>query len=87
MLDHGREALGTTPLDAEPNVILKMPGDTLTPLLLALAMTIVTIGLALLNWWIVVVGAALTAASIAGWLWPEAALGETTAPATGATDG
>ena len=38
MLDHGREVLATTPLDAEPDVILKMPGDTLLPLLLALAL-------------------------------------------------
>ena len=51
VLEHGREALATTPLDAEPNLILKMPGDTLVPLLLALAMTMLTIGLALLNWW------------------------------------
>ena len=26
VLDHGRETLGTTPLDAEPDVILQMPG-------------------------------------------------------------
>ena len=58
VLEHGREALGTTALDAEPDVILKMPGDTLVPLLLALAMTVVTIGLALVNWWVVVVGGA-----------------------------
>jgi cytochrome c oxidase subunit 1/cytochrome c oxidase subunit I+III len=76
VLDHGREALGTTPLDAEPNVILKMPGDTLVPLGLALSMTLVTIGLALVNWWVVVVGVAFVAASILAWLWPEAALGE-----------
>ena len=77
VLDHGREALGTTPLDAEPNVILKMPGDTLVPLCLALAMTLLTLGLALLNWWVVAVGVGCIAASILAWLWPEAALGET----------
>jgi cytochrome c oxidase subunit 1/cytochrome c oxidase subunit I+III len=76
VLDHGREALGTTPLDAEPNVILKMPGDTPLPLLLALAMTIVTVGLGLVNWWVVVVGGACTVAAILAWLWPQAALGE-----------
>jgi Cytochrome C and Quinol oxidase polypeptide I len=77
VLDHGREALGTTPLDAEPNVILKMPGDTLVPLYLALSMTLLTLGLALLNWWVVAVGVGCIAASILAWLWPEAALGET----------
>ena len=34
VLDHGREALATTALDAEPDVILKMPEDTPLPLLL-----------------------------------------------------
>jgi hypothetical protein len=77
VLEHGREALGTTPLDAEPNIILKMPGDTLVPLFLALAMTVLTIGLALVNWWVVALGVLLIAAAILAWLWPEAALGET----------
>src|SRR3569833_2087949 len=64
VLDHGREAIGTTALDAEPNVILKMPGDTLVPLFLSLALTLITIGLARLNWWIVCAGGLLTAACI-----------------------
>ena len=84
MLDHGREALGTTPLDAEPNVILKMPGDTLVPLLLSLAMTVVTIGLALVNWWVVGVGVLCVAACILAWLWPQARAGRNRG---GATDG
>jgi heme/copper-type cytochrome/quinol oxidase subunit 1 len=76
-LEQGREALGTTPLDAEPNVILKMPGDTLVPLCLALAMTVLTIGLALVNWLVVGLGVLAVAAAIIVWLWPRAALGET----------
>jgi cytochrome c oxidase subunit 1/cytochrome c oxidase subunit I+III len=88
VLEQGREALATTPLDAEPNLILKMPGDTLVPLWLALSMTIVTAGLALVNWWVVVVGIGFTGASIIAWLWPEARLGETAVPAVGdMTDG
>src|SRR6201996_5037391 len=82
VLDHGREALGTTPVDAQPNIILKMPGDTIVPLCLALAMTVITIGLALVSWWVAAVGVAWTAVSILAWLWPEAALGETAEPAT-----
>ena len=77
VLEQGREALGTTPLDAEPNVILKMPGDTLVPLLLALAMTVLTIGLARVNWPVAGLGVLLIAAAILTWLWPESALGET----------
>ena len=29
VLDHGRETVGTSALDAEPDIILKMPGDSL----------------------------------------------------------
>jgi cytochrome c oxidase subunit I len=75
-LDQGREALGTTPLDAEPNIILKMPGDTLVPLCLALAMTLLTAGLALVNWFVVALGGLLVGGAILFWLWPDPALGE-----------
>jgi cytochrome c oxidase subunit I+III len=77
VLEHGREALGTTPLDAEPNIILKMPGDTLVPLFLALSMTVLTVGLILVNWIVAAAGGLLVAASILAWLWPQGVLGET----------
>jgi cytochrome c oxidase subunit 1/cytochrome c oxidase subunit I+III len=77
VLDKGREALGTTPLDAAPNIILKMPGDTLVPLCLALAMTVLTAGLALMNIIMAALGVILIAAAILAWLWPQAVLGET----------
>ncbi len=77
VLEEGREALGTTPLDALPNIILKMPSDTLVPLCLALAMTVLTAGLALVNWLVVGLGVLLVAAAILAWLWPQGALGET----------
>ena len=38
VLDQGKETIGVTPLDAEPNVVLKMPGDSLLPFLLAIGM-------------------------------------------------
>jgi cytochrome c oxidase subunit 1/cytochrome c oxidase subunit I+III len=77
LLDHGRETIGTTALDAEPDVILRMPGDSPAPLLLTLALT----GLfaaALLHRWIAVgVCAALTLLAMVVWLWPETELGQT----------
>ena len=76
-LEQGREALGTTPVDAEPNIILKMPGDTLVPLFLALAMAGLVGGLALVNWLVVALAAVLIAAAILAWLWPDPLLGET----------
>jgi cytochrome c oxidase subunit 1/cytochrome c oxidase subunit I+III len=83
VLGQGREAIGTTPVDAEPDVILKMPGDTLVPLLLALSMTIVTVGLALVSWWPTAGGAVCIAACLLAWLWPRPELGETAEPAHG----
>jgi cytochrome c oxidase subunit I len=77
VLEEGREALGTTPVDAEPNIILKMPGDTLVPLFLALSMTGLTVGLALVNWLVVGLGILLIAGVILAWLWPNPLLGET----------
>jgi heme/copper-type cytochrome/quinol oxidase subunit 1 len=77
VLEDGREALGTTPLDAEPNIILKMPGDTLVPLFLSLAMTVVTVGLALVNWLVVGAGVLAVGGAILAWMWPRAVLGET----------
>jgi cytochrome c oxidase subunit I len=77
VLAQGREALGTTPLDAEPNVILKMPADTLVPVCVALAMTVLTAGLILVNWLVAALGIVLIAIAIAAWLWPSATLGET----------
>jgi cytochrome c oxidase subunit 1/cytochrome c oxidase subunit I+III len=80
-LEQGKESLATTSLDAEPDLIVKMPDDTLVPLFLALSMTVITIGLALVVWWVVIVGIICVAASIFAWLSPEAKLGETIVPA------
>jgi hypothetical protein len=54
-----------------------MPGDTLVPLGLSLAMTVLTVGLAVVNWLLVAVAILLIAAAILVWLWPQAQLGET----------
>jgi cytochrome c oxidase subunit 1/cytochrome c oxidase subunit I+III len=83
LLDDGRETIGTTALDAVPDVILRMPGDSLAPLLLTLAITVLFAGLLFHAWW--VIGIALGACLIASmaWLWPEARLGQTTAVTDG----
>jgi cytochrome c oxidase subunit I len=76
LLDKGRETMGTTSLDAEPDVILKMPSDAYSPLLLALALAALFVGALLHSWWLL--GAALvviTLASIA-WLWPQRSLSQ-----------
>ena len=77
LLDDGRETIGTTALDAVPDVILRMPGDSLAPLLLSIALVVVFIGMLVHSWWLF--GAALAASLLATivWLWPEARLGQT----------
>jgi cytochrome c oxidase subunit 1/cytochrome c oxidase subunit I+III len=77
LLDDGRETIGTSVLDAVPDVILRMPGDSLAPLLLSIALVVLFIGMLVQSWWLF--GAALAASLLAtiAWLWPEARLGQT----------
>jgi cytochrome c oxidase subunit 1/cytochrome c oxidase subunit I+III len=77
LLDHGRETLGTTALDAEPAVILRMPGDSPAPLLLALALSGVFVALLLRAWWAAGGFGVLVALAMLVWLWPERELGQT----------
>jgi len=77
VLDHGREAVGTGPLDAQPDIILKMPSDTIVPFVLALMLTVLFVGLVLHWWWLAVLGLLGTGAAALVWLWPRAELGET----------
>jgi cytochrome c oxidase subunit I len=83
VLDHGKENIGTSPLDACPDIILKMPRDSYAPVVLSLTLTSIFVGLVFLWWWLVVVAALATAADILVWLWPERLLGETAEPANG----
>jgi cytochrome c oxidase subunit I+III len=71
LLDHGRETIGTTPLDAEPDVILKMPGDSIAPLTLTIAMAVGFTGLLIHAWWLAIIGGLGCLAAIAVWFWPE----------------
>jgi cytochrome c oxidase subunit 1/cytochrome c oxidase subunit I+III len=76
LLDKGRETIGTTSLDAEPDVILKMPSNTYAPLLLGVALAALFIGALLHSWWLL--GAAVVVSLLASiaWLWPERALSQ-----------
>jgi cytochrome c oxidase subunit 1/cytochrome c oxidase subunit I+III len=83
LLDHGRETLGTTALEAEPDLILKMPADSYTPVILAVSLTTLFTGLVLHAWWLAVTGALAAAADLIVWLWPERSLGQTASSADG----
>jgi heme/copper-type cytochrome/quinol oxidase subunit 1 len=82
VLDHERETVGTTALDAEPDVILKMPFDSPAPFVLTLGATTFFVGLLLHHhfWPLAITGALVSAAAILIWLWPERQLGQTVEP-------
>jgi cytochrome c oxidase subunit I len=71
VLDEGKETVGVTALDAEPDVILKMPGDTLLPLLVALGIVVIFCGMLLLNFWVIGAGAVWIALVLLVWLAPR----------------
>jgi cytochrome c oxidase subunit 1/cytochrome c oxidase subunit I+III len=74
LLMEGRETLGTTPLDAEPDIILKMPEDSYIPFLLGLFSALAFAGL-LLHWRDFTLLMALACSlSLMVWLWPKRAL-------------
>ena len=77
VLDRGRETLGVTMLDAEPDVILKMPGDSFAPLMMALALSVLFSGLLIHAWWLAAIGMGAVALDMIYWLWPEDRLAQT----------
>jgi cytochrome c oxidase subunit I+III len=75
-LDHGKETLGTTTLDAQPEAILRMPEDSIMPLLLAMSLTSLFAGLIAKAWWLVIASFLVGLIFQLIWLWPRAELGE-----------
>lgn len=71
ILDRGREALGTTWLDAHPDIILKMPGDSYVPFFLGLFSALMFLALLFHAWTLAGLMTAACAVSILVWLWPE----------------
>ena len=71
LLAKGRETLGTSAMDAEPRVILKMPGDSYSPFFLGLFSSLFFVTM-LLHWWIST-GLMIIAsgASLVVWMWPR----------------
>lgn len=76
LLEEGKETIATTALDAEPDMVMEMPEDSYAPLLLAIAASVVFVGLLLKLWIVAGVGAVLTVVSVAAWLWPRRDLRE-----------
>jgi heme/copper-type cytochrome/quinol oxidase subunit 1 len=73
-LDDGKEALGVSVLDAEPDRILRMPEDTMAPFWLTVATTLVFAGMLFHLWWLATLGLVAVVASLAHWTRPRAEL-------------
>ncbi|MFL5615029.1 MAG: cytochrome c oxidase subunit I [Gemmatimonadaceae bacterium] len=71
VLDRGRDTFGTTPLDAEPDEILRMPKDTMWPFFLSLSILVICYGLLTNLVWLAIVGAVGLLITVAGWFWPQ----------------
>jgi cytochrome c oxidase subunit I+III len=71
VLAEGRETFATTPLDAEPAAIMRMPEDTYVPLALAVSLGVVAYGLLFSVLWLAALGVVGTAVSAIAWLWPD----------------
>ena len=76
LLDTGKETIGTTPLEAAPDMILEMPRDTAAPFILTLGISVVFVGLILVSWTLATIGGLLTALALLFWLWPRRELRE-----------
>jgi cytochrome c oxidase subunit 1/cytochrome c oxidase subunit I+III len=81
VLDHHHETLAVTALDGEPDLILKMPGESYLPVLLTLCISVFFGGLVSNLWWLAVVGVVAGIVAGVAWLWPLPEAGQREVPA------
>jgi cytochrome c oxidase subunit I+III len=65
-----REALLSTPIDARPQAIVVLPGHSLWPFWLSVAIVGLLVGVLVDQWWLAILGLLGGVVSIVGWLWP-----------------
>jgi cytochrome c oxidase subunit I len=71
VLDNGRETVATTVLDGEADSILRMPGDSVLPLVLSICLMAMFFGLLWQGWWLAGAAGLASAVVIAVWLAPS----------------
>lgn len=76
LLVRGRETLGTSPIDAKPVAILKMPEDSYTPFLVGLFVSLLFVGLLLHSWTFTALMTISSCAALSVWMWPRRKLGQ-----------
>ena len=67
----GHRTMLTSELDARPEHIVSMPRESVRPLLAALALLLVVLGLLWAVYWLAVLGIVATIGVVVGWLWPS----------------
>jgi cytochrome c oxidase subunit I+III len=70
LLPHGHETVATSEVEADLDGVLRMPGDSVWPLLLAASLSVLFVGLIASSNPTAWVGIVLIAASLAGWHFP-----------------
>ena len=70
LLADGRQTIATSPVDAEPDRVLDMPGDSFAPLTLTLGLALAGAGLVLGSPGATVAGLLLCLGALALWFWP-----------------
>jgi cytochrome c oxidase subunit 1/cytochrome c oxidase subunit I+III len=76
LLDNGKETLGVTPLDAQADVILKMPADSLLPIAMAIGLLVFFGGLLVHATWLAVVAGVAAFGILTAWFRPHAQTAE-----------
>lgn len=71
VLSDDRETVGTSILDAEASVVLRMPGDSYAPVALATMLTVAFFGMLASSAWLTALALTGTAVAIIAWLWPD----------------
>jgi heme/copper-type cytochrome/quinol oxidase subunit 1 len=71
LLDQGKETIGTSALDAEPDMILEMPEDSYAPILLTVGLSVLFVGFLCKAWTVVGLAIVVTAAALLFWMWPR----------------
>ena len=83
VLDDGKETLATTVIDAEPDVILKMPDDSPWPFITTIVMCGLFTGMLLQAIWLAAGSGALVLLCLLFWLWPKRKLVQIARPQHG----
>ena len=71
LLDQGKETIGTTAVDAVPDMILEMPEDSYAPFLLAVGLSVLFVGMLVKLFTVIWIGVGLTALALIFWMWPR----------------